>query len=357
MNLNTVSTDKDVKGLRILVDKIDTNVRSLKTLGYDLKEYGPFLNPMVMSKLPDEVRLAVTKQIKNEEWELGRILEIIKADLTAREQCAHLNAKGNYTVQSRPNRNAFPTTAALLNNENRVTCSFCKNHHLSAKCTVVTDPAQRKQILLKQGQCFVCLKKGHRSRECKSNVYCFICKQRHHQAICDSARPTLGEARSPMRNTPNVTQQVQRNLNQNSPTVNQANQPSPRSIGTPPVTQTMTMHVQSRTSILLQTARGYISSPTNPNSEKISRLIFDTGSKHSYISANLRDALQLPTVSQETIEVKVFGSAAGTIQTCDIVQFCVRSSYNGLCVYVTAYVVPILCAPLSEQAIKFAASS
>ncbi len=169
MSLNTVTTDKDVKGLRILVDKIDTNVRSLETLGYDLKEYGPFLNPMIVNKLPDEVRLAITKQVKDEEWELEKILKLIEADLNAREQCAQMNTRGNNTA--RPNRNPVPTTAALLNNESKVTCSFCKGHHLSAKCTIVTDPGRRKQMLLKQGQCFVCLKKGHRSKECKSNIF------------------------------------------------------------------------------------------------------------------------------------------------------------------------------------------
>ena len=42
------------------------------------------------------------------------------------------------------------------------------------------------------------------------------------------------------------------------------------------------------------------------------------------------------------------------MRTCDIVQFCVRSPYNSLCTYVTAYVVPIVCAPIRNQAITFA---
>ncbi len=103
MSVNTVTTDKDVKGLRILVDTIDTNVRSLKNLSYNLKEYGPFLNPMIMTKLPDEVRSAISKKVKDEVWELATILEITKADLNAREQCAQMNTRQNYTT--RPNRN------------------------------------------------------------------------------------------------------------------------------------------------------------------------------------------------------------------------------------------------------------
>ena len=54
---------------------------------------------------------------------------------------------------------------------------------------------------------------------------------------------------------------------------------------------------------------------------------------------------------------KNFGSDQGTLQTCDIVQFCVRSPYNDLNIYVNAYVTPVVCAALRNQAIEFAGSS
>ena len=41
------------------------------------------------------------------------------------------------------------------------------------------------------------------------------------------------------------------------------------------------------------------------------------------------------------------------MRTCDIVRFCVRSPYNSLCIYVTAYSVPIVCAPIRNQALSF----
>ena len=47
----------------------------------------------------------------------------------------------------------------------------------------------------------------------------------------------------------------------------------------------------------------------------------------------------------------------GTLQTCDIVRFCVRSPYNDLNTYVNAYVTPVVCAELRNQAIEFSASS
>ena len=351
-NLQTVHSDKDVKGLRNLVDKIDTNVRSLETLGYDLKQYGPFLNPMIMRKLPEQIRLAVTKEIRNEEWELNKILDIIKKELEAREQCAHINSHSKSVADGRQNKNNLPTTASFLSNDTKVTCSFCKNHHLSAKCNIVTDPIRRKQMLSKQGRCFVCLRKWHRSVDCKSNIYCFICKQRHHTAICEYSKP----ASDVRPNTANDNEFTAHTANQGSRSrANQSNFTPIQKQGNLSLPEsTMTMHINTKTSILLQTAKGFISPPADPQRSEIARLIFDTGSKHSYISAKLKETLQLPIVGQETIAIKVFGDETGTLQTCEVVQFCVRSPYNDLSVYVRAYVVPVLCAPLSEQAINIA---
>ena len=117
------------------------------------------------------------------------------------------------------------------------------------------------------------------------------------------------------------------------------------------------MHVDSKNTILLQTAKGYVSSSTTPDRISVARLILDSGSKHSYISERLWDELKLPTLSQQTLTIKVFGDEEGTLRTCDVVQFCIRSPYSELSVYVTAFVVPTLCAPLSDQAINFAASN
>ena len=142
-----------------------------------------------MGKLPEQIRLAVTKENRNEEWELNKILDIIKKELEAREQCAHINSHSKSVADGRQNKNNLPTTASFLSKDTKTTCSFCKNHHLSAKCNIVTDSIRRKQMLSKQGRCFVCLRKWHRSVDCKSNIYCFICKQRHHTAICEYSKP------------------------------------------------------------------------------------------------------------------------------------------------------------------------
>ena len=81
LNIRQVSTSKDVPSLRKLFDTIETNKRSLKTLGVDYKQYGTLLLPIVMSKFPEELCLTITKSVKKNEWSLEIVLEVLKKNL------------------------------------------------------------------------------------------------------------------------------------------------------------------------------------------------------------------------------------------------------------------------------------
>ena len=48
---------KHVKEMRCLHDGLETQVRSLSSLGLDTRNYGPMLMPVLMAKLPDELKL------------------------------------------------------------------------------------------------------------------------------------------------------------------------------------------------------------------------------------------------------------------------------------------------------------
>ena len=351
MNLPNVHSVRDVTNLRKLVDDIDINVRSLKSLGLEAKEYGALLNPLVMGKLPEEIRIVVTKEMNGKEWQLSTVLEILKSELGAREQCVQLKSPTS-TSPPKPRTQNLPTTSALVNNSSKASCSFCKGPHSSVKCSVVTDKRHRKSILRRQGRCFVCLKGGHISKDCTTNISCHICKQRHHASICDNLESS--KPAEPISQPRTITNPLQWQSNPPHAAPTATNEFRPIASGSNAGNTTLTMHVDTKTSVLLQTAKAYISSAQGPNHTAVARLILDSGSKHSYISEELRSTLALPIVGRETLTIKTFGDNEGTVRTCDIVQFCVRSPYNSLCIYVSAYVVPIVCAPIRNQAISFA---
>jgi hypothetical protein len=53
----------EVKKLRNIYDKLELHVRSLRNVGVSPDTYGSFLAPVVMSKIPEELRIIITKDL------------------------------------------------------------------------------------------------------------------------------------------------------------------------------------------------------------------------------------------------------------------------------------------------------
>ena len=84
LRLPTCTWDKPGQ-LRIIYDKIKINVRGLESLGVKAEQYGSFLIPVIMSRLPAEVRLHVARVSTKDVWEINELLKVIQAEVEARE--------------------------------------------------------------------------------------------------------------------------------------------------------------------------------------------------------------------------------------------------------------------------------
>lgn len=112
-------------------------------------------------------------------------------------------------------------------------------------------------------------------------------------------------------------------------------------------TGTSTMHISSNNSpVLLQTAQAFVCRPENQETGVNATVIFDSCSQRSYITSQTCEKLNLPVIVKETLLIKTFGDNSACVKECDVVQLCVRTT-NGMSIYVTAYVVPIICSPVS----------
>ena len=80
-----------------------------------------------------------------------------------------------------------------------------------------------------------------------------------------------------------------------------------------PRSSATTMYVDSKNAVLLQTAKSYISAPSNQEKSAVARIIFDSGSQRSYISQRLRDHLSLPTIGNEVLTIKTLGTMKGKL--------------------------------------------
>ena len=82
-----MSTVKKLETLRTMYDNKETQITSLEYLGIKSEMYGPMLVPIVMSKIPLEINLIISRQLdKSNCWEIHEVLSILKNELTAREK-------------------------------------------------------------------------------------------------------------------------------------------------------------------------------------------------------------------------------------------------------------------------------
>ena len=108
------------------------------------------------------------------DWELSELLNCLRIEIEAREKCA----PGRKDVK-RANI-GYPTAAALTIGTSKANCTFCKGAHTTSECHIVTDIRERRNILKREGQNYICSRSGgHVAHECRSSINCFTCKGRH----------------------------------------------------------------------------------------------------------------------------------------------------------------------------------
>ena len=117
----------------------------------------------------------------------------------------------------------------------------------------------------------MCLKKHHMAKKCRSPLRCSTCNGRHHSSICfGTTQGTSPSGALPSRQT-SSTQPLS----------------SPQST-------TLSMYIDMKNPVLLQTATATVYSADRPYATTVIRLILDSGSQKSYITNKLRDSLRLP---------------------------------------------------------------
>ena len=159
------STSDSPSSLRFVYDKLNVHVRGLKSLGVSAEQYGSLLTPIVMSKLPSDIRLQIARNTTEEVWKIEELIETIRIEMEAREASEGNRVHTSPAQSNRPSSNInprqqtksrnVPTSSTLHSGqiENfRIRCVYCSEHHYSASCQRVTDIGSRKEILRKKNR-------------------------------------------------------------------------------------------------------------------------------------------------------------------------------------------------------------
>ena len=341
LKLPSLGSNCRVKDLRAVLDQLTIHVRGLETLGISAQQYGSLLTPIVMSKLPSDIRLLVARKTNGSLLELNSIIELLKVEVEARE--ASFSLKTHDVENRKPwERNRVTggknnVTGAFLNNSNSQTgniiCVFCSKPHFSASCEEVKDIGKRREIIVRDRRCFLCLKRGHRASECNRSVQCRKCKKRHHQSICN-VNKTPEDHSLPKNERPLESQQGNpessnnTNHNENARTLSATN-------------------FTERSSVVLQTATAMARGTSNSMAVPV-RILFDGGSQRSYITKDLRDRLGLSPKRVETLNLSTFGDKVYRKQRCELVELELFKG-DGDSLNISALTFPQICSALPSK--------
>ena len=184
LNIEPITFQHNLKGLRHLYDTVESQVRSLKALGVSADSYGSMLGSVFMNKLPEELGLIISRHVRENEWTLEAIMNVTEREIIATERALGNSCRG----PKRTTRDPLTASSLLTSGSGAPKYSYCDRSHTLSTCRTVTNVSERKQILRRTGRCFVCLRKNHMSRECRSMTKCKKCNGKHHVSICNSGQ-------------------------------------------------------------------------------------------------------------------------------------------------------------------------
>ena len=317
MKTSSIKSIQDTRGLRNLYDRVESHIRALNVMGVGSKSYGCLLVPVIMSRLPEELKLILTRTLDPDAdaWEMDDLLREFEKEVEARERVAHVTAGETQVAFSSAQKNgarhekSYPAAAGLLATEaQEAGCIFCSGKHSAASCTVVCEIASRREIVLKAGRCFVCLGSGHIARKCKSKKKCMQCQRRHHRSLCEGlADKTDGDVES----TCIVAEQSAGGAAEGSECI--AAEQS-ECIAAVQMQNEKSMLVKSQTRSLLMTATVNASTVGGATERVVARVVLDGGSHKSYVTSKLQKKLGLRNIGTKILNVGTSGRRRGRLR-------------------------------------------
>ena len=281
-------------------DKISAHIRALETLGVATDNCAIMLYPLVESSLPEEILRTWQRSAMNNATpadgvettdRLTKLVKFLEAEVKNEERITM--AVNGFTMQTENEKRErtrgtrgktdstqeMATASALLSTEEkRNNCIFCKDNHENAAC----DKAKklsfdvRKNIVKENSCCFKCLKRGHRSRDCRVRLSCGWCGNRHVILFCPDLCNNSNNLKSNKSESPVENEVVEQNL----------------------------ASFCSLPDVYLQTIRVRLYSD---NKVKYARAVIDGGSQRSYIKASVVEFLGYESTGKVEIAHSLFG--------------------------------------------------
>ena len=346
LNLS-VPSKCSVSALWKLNDDLQAHTRSLATLGIDGDKYGVILTPLILSRVPQELRIKWSRDGKGHESELKFLLSFLEKEIQRRERSQMFQESlGPNFKSSVEEHRPRVATASVLQATSTVkpskTCCFCGKNHPTEKCFKLSGSIQVKKEKLKSaGLCFRCLLPGHIAKGC--SVVCRKCNGRHHEIIFGP--PVVGPTSAGVSNVSSPPPPPPSSGNVNASATHSSSTTSFISVAnsTPPGDMSA-----SHQSVALQFAR-----VTVHGSHGVTEAteMFDTGSDRSLVTQDLINRVKPKWVDSEPVAFASFGSGKPSKTDLRHIFSVNQQDNHGTDRPLLATAVDVICAPLSRPSL------
>ena len=412
LQLEPVLRADDVAQLRVVYDSLETHLRNLKSLGIDSKQFGPVMIPVILAKLPAEIRLEITRKATGELWDFDQVLESLLFEVSAREKCllnktsaeyddppdigytaSALSASSSSRSPSKQVRwqtpaDNHPTDRSQHQNfdrrnqnfdrrnqnyENRGQQSYFERQKYSPQQNF--DRRNQNYENRSSQQHFDQRKQNYeshtpqqrfdrRNQNQESRRYeCIFCKTSNHSTMECKAVKDIDKRKDILRSETRCFNCLKRN--HRSPDCYSQGCRKCGRFGHHQVIcheqkenasnkSTVSVARSEDSPVLLQTA---VATAVNgaANRRAAVRCLFDGGAQKSYVERSLIEELRLPIHDKRAFIVSGFGGHEHSLHDNDVVKIQLATSNPRETIEIIAHVVDTVCAPITQQYVTEAA--
>ena len=333
-----------------LQDTLLSHVRSLEALGIKGETYGLFLTPVILSKLPSDIRLEWAREGEGKEADLQFLLDFLRKEIQRRERSETFRENNTQSSQL-PEQRSFSTrnnkklaSASALHvssSPSHLTCVFCERTHPSHKCRKVARREDRHYQIKTRGLCFRCLDPSHRAQSCPK--LCSVCGGRHHAVLCEqNCAPSTSSTTS--------TNDIAASSSNHSETTSDHSSQPGSTVANLLSMKTFTGNaVTSQTYTALPIVEVLVQRPGQAAVK--ARMLFDTGSDKTYVSSTLLKTVRPQHVGVDSVRYAAFGGAkAPQSDVKNVYALNVKGTRKGNGTLI-AVEVPTICAPMYRPTI------
>ena len=201
--MNLPKPVNNLASLQVFHDKLESHMRALQALGKSPDTYCAMLTPMVLGKLPTDLKKQFARDHNSGEWTIQEVMACILKEIRVLEVGLYSNG---FTKDTHSTAASFYTAVGKATGQQgkkEPVCTYCKGSHTANQCTVVKDYQQCMSIVKTEALCFNCLA-HHKVSKCTSRRRCKQCNQKHHTSLCPPAAVANNIQSTPAQTTSNI---------------------------------------------------------------------------------------------------------------------------------------------------------